>query len=442
MPGVRILAVGWELESPRIERADFPSAESFASFDAVLVDPGCIPPLWRPYAELGPDGTYRLHPGRDLGLSRALLNLFSLRQKEAEDLLFRAGGVLVVRVRAAEEGVVIEGNPPRRLDGYGFLPKASLVAGPHHLALPQGIRFLPRRGQDLIIADPLHPLAPYLARFAHHGYDAVLTTLFGVPLSAFGKVLAQNRVGDPLSVDLPVGMGRILFLPPFPGADGPEAAELLCAGLGALLSLPLPETAPAWLENYPLPGEEEIRKIAEELAKERERLKRREEELRETQKGLDLLKALLFPRGKAVLVQAAQAAFARLGFMVQPGQNEAEFVAESPEEAFYVRVAFSPVSAVGPEEHRALLLSLDRLRNEERREVRGLLVCLSQPALEPRRRGPQWQEAVERASHDHRFVLLSAFDLFQAVGHCLSGADPSEIRKALAQAEGPWTKRS
>lgn len=438
---MRLLCVGWDLEGPGITKADFPNAESFASFDGVLIDPRPLRELWRPYAELGPDGIHRLYPNRDFGLSRALLNLFHLRQRELEDLLFRAGGVLVVRVRPPEEGLIVEGNPLRRLDPYSFLPKASLVSGPHHLSLPQGLRFLPRRGQDLLISDPTHPLAPYLVRFSPYGYEAVLTTVFGVPLSAFGTVLAQNKVGDPLALDLPVGLGRLVFLPAFPGQEAKEAGELLRAGLSALLSRPLAEAAPEWLDKYVLPGEEEIKKLAEEIAREKERLSRKEEELQEARKDLDTLKALLFPRGRTAFLQGAMAAFSRLGFSVKPGLQPTEFFAESPEEDFYVRVSFSPFSPVGPEEHRGLLLSLDRLRNEERKEVRGFLLCLSQPELEPHRRGPQWQEAVERASFDHHFVLASSFALFQAVAQVLSGADPKALRKSLAQTEGPWSPR-
>lgn len=435
---MQALTIAWDLEGTEIIRADFPSADSLASFDVVLIDPLSLPALWEPYAEVSPDGTQRLYPGRDLGVSRALENLFNLRQRELEDLLFRAGGILVVRVRPSAEGVLIEGTPPKRLDNYGFLPKASLVASPHHLAIPNGLRFLPRRGQDVQLVAPLHPLASYIQRFASCGYEAVLIASLGAPLSAFGQVLAQNRVGDVLALDLPVGLGRILFLPAFPGIDGREAWDLLRPGLGELLSLPLPEAAPDWLSNYPLPGEEELQKRLDALTQERARLAREEEELHAARKDYALLKALLYPRGKAAFAQAAKSAFSRLGFVVQEKGSLGSFLIDSAEGSFYVHVAFSPFSAVDPEEHRALLLELDKLRNEERKDVRGLLLCLSQAELDPRRRGPQWQEAVERASHDHHLTLVSAFDLFRAVAEVLSGKDPKGFRKALAETEGPW----
>lgn len=435
---MRLLVVNWDLGGSGFVQDDFASADSFASFDAVLLDPGPLPELWLPWAELGPDGTHVVHPGRDFGFARALENLFIARQRELEDLLFRGGGILVVRVRPEGEELLIQGDPPRRLTRYAFLPRASLVRGPHHLSLPQGLRFLPRRGKDVQVTAPLHPLSPFLRRFAPQGYEAVLTTTLGAPLSAFGEILAQNRVGDPLALDLPVGLGRILFLPAFLGAEGQEAGELLRRALAALLSRPLPETAPDWLENYRLPGEDKVFQAQEELAREKERLARKEEELAQVQRDYELLRALLFPRGREGLSAAVAAALAKLGFAVERGPTPVHLFAHSSEGEFLVRAAFSPFGPVGPDEHRALLLELDRLRNEERKEARGMLVCLAEPELDPRRRGPQWEEAVERASHDHRFVLVSAYDLFRAVAQILAGADPAGIRRLLVQTEGPW----
>lgn len=438
---VRLLAVNWDLVGPDFVQDDFSSADSFASFDAVFLDPGPLPELWLPWAELEPDGARVVRPGRDFGFSRALDNLFLSRQKELEDLLFRGGGILVVRVRPEGEDLVIQGNPPRRLNRYAFLPRASLVRGPHHLSLPHGLRFLPRRGKDVHLSALVHPLAPFLQRFASQGYEAVLTTALGAPLSAFGEILAQNRVGDPLALDLPVGLGRILFVPAMPEAKGAEAGELLRRAMGLLLSHPLPEITPDWLDNYRLPGEERLLRAQEELMQERERLARKEDELAKVQKEFDLLRALLFPRGREGLTAAVAAALAKLGFSVGQEPARGHLLGRSPEGEFLVHPAFSPFGPVGPDAHRALLLELDRWRNQERREVRGILVCLAEPELDPRRRGPQWEEAVERASHDHRFVLLSAYDLFRAVAQVLAGGDPEEVRRTLVEATGPWKPR-
>lgn len=429
---MRVLALGWEVAGPGVVIGEFPSAESFASFDAVLVDPEPLPDLWRPHAALEPDGVWRLHPERDYGLSRALERLFSARRGELEDLLLRGGGALGVRVRDPGAGVEVPGNPPRRYDRYAFLPRASLVAGPHHLALPGGLRFVPRRGRDLLLPEPAHPLTPYLEGVG--GYEAVIVSALGAPLGEFGTVLARNRVGDAVALDLRVGPGRVLFLPAGPG-DAPSGA--LLAGLAALLAEPLPPDLPDWIGNYPLPGEEALAARERELAEREARIRAEREELRREREKFDRLRALISPRGLAGFLSAVGAALEALGFAVASGEGPATLRAAAPEGELLVRAALSPFEPVGPGEHRALLLDLDRLRTAGE-DVRGMLVCLAEPRLDPRRRGPQWTEAVRRGCADHRLVLASAYDLFKAVRHVLGGASPDPVRRALFSTEGEW----
>jgi hypothetical protein len=439
MPLMRVLALGWDIEGPGVVRAEFPTADSLASYDALLLDPEPLPFLWQPHASLEPDGVWRLHPGRDLGLSRALDHLIAARRGEVEDLLHRGGGVVVVRVRGPGEAVEITGNPPRRLDRYAFLPRASLVSGPHHLGLPQGLRFVPRRGRDVLCSDATHPLAPYLTAFPALGYEAVLASSLGAPLAAFGQVLATNRVGDTVAWDLPIGAGRILFLPSCPGASPLEAGELLLPALAALLAEPLPAALPDWLTSFVLPGEEDLRQAEAGLTRDQGALAAREEELRRARGKFDVVRGLLAPRGTLGLAQAARGALEHLGFTCSEAADaSATFSAASPDGDLLVRAALSLFAPVGPEEHRALLLDLDRLRAERGQDVRGMLICLAEPRLDPRRRGPQWVESVRRGCRDHGLILASAYDLYRATVQVLAGGDADEVRKSLLSADGEW----
>lgn len=434
---MRVLALGWDVDGPGVTRAELPYADSLASFDAVLIDPASIPDLWRGHAQLEGDGVWRLYPGRDLGLSRALERLFAARREELTALLQRGGGAVVIRVRPPDDGVEIASSPPHRFTPYALLPRLSLVSDPHHLVLPQGLKFIPRRGRDISWVEPAHPFSPYLESLRGLGYEAVLVSSLGAPLSAFGRVLAKNRVGDVLAWDVPVGAGRLIFLPAFPGADPQLSGELLLPALGAILSAPLAAGAPKWLARYRLPGEEEITSELSALEEERERLKRKEEELRAVQEGYDALKGLLYPRGVQGLLAAVQAALERLEFSCEPAEV-GTLLARGEEGTALVRVALSLSGPVGPEEHRALVLALDRLRTEGGRDAHGVLVTVAEPRLDPRRRGPQWSEAVRRGCLEHGIALLSGYQLFLALEHVLSGGDPGGVREALLSGEGEW----
>ncbi|MGC9530025.1 MAG: hypothetical protein ACP5G2_05325 [Candidatus Bipolaricaulaceae bacterium] len=436
---MRVLALGWDVNGPGVERANLPDAESLASYEAVLVDPAPISELWTGHAQLEGDGTWRLHPGRDLGLSRALERLLALRRGELEDLLRQAGGLVAVRVRPPGEGVEIAGSPARRLDCYAFLPRLSLTAAGHHLALPQGIRFSPRRGRDIEHIDLTHPLASCLAALRPLGYEAVITSTLGTPLAAFGQVVARNRVGDALAWDLPVDGGRIVFLPSFPGADPTELGAHLLPGLGALLSAPLAAGGPDWLTRYPLPGEEELAQAEQALAAEEQRLARRREELATAGQDHDALRGLLFPRGLRGLAAAAQAALERVGFSCsRPAGPPETILATAPEGEAVVQVALSLAGPVGPDAHRGLVLALDHLHTEGRRVAKGVLIAVAEPRLDPRRRGPQWSEGVARGCARHGLALTSGYALFRAVAAVLAGTDPAQVRQGLLSTDGEW----
>ncbi len=303
--------------------------------------------------------------------------------------------------------------------------------------MPQGLRFLPRRGRDVVSLDRTSPFYPYLARFADLGYEAFLASTWGAPLGAFGRVLAQNKVGDVLGLQLPIGQGQLVFLPSLAGANPAEAGSLLVPALAALLSAPLGEGAPDWLAHYPLPGEAKLQQTWEELRAQKERLERQEEELGRALSGYDALRGLLFPRGVQGLLQAAQAALEKLGFSCKEA-GPALLRAEAAEGEMLLRVALAPFEPVGPEEHRALLLEVDRLRTEQRRDVKGVLLGVTEPRLDPRRRGWTWTEAVRRGAHEHRFALVSGTELFFAVAAVMEGADAARVRSSLLQAEGEW----
>jgi hypothetical protein len=434
---MRIVSIGWRLEHPDIELAEWFTADSLASYDAVLVDPASVPALWRGQAALEGDGRWRLYPGRDLGLSEALERLFRLRRDELGDLIQKGGGVLVVRVRAATEAVEIAGSPPVRITPYTFLPQLSLVSDPHHLALPQGLRFIHRRGRDLSIVARFHPFSGYLAEFADHGYEAVMAAALGAPLQAFGRVLSSNKVGDIVAWDLPVDTGRIVFLPAFPGAEPRRAAGLLVTAIAELLDRPLPDRAPEWLNRYLLPGEAELSRRLEEIREAQRQLAAEEEHLVDQAEELSRLRGLLYPRGRYGLRRAVQAALGGLGFSVEEWGGDF-LIARDGREGLLVKEALSEERPVGPAPYRELLVALDELRNEAGLDVHGLLVAVAGPRLDPRRRGRQWTEAVGRGCKEHGIALASGTDLFEAVGAVLGGADPELVRRSLLTSDGPW----
>ncbi len=438
---MRILSVGWEIRGLGSVVEGLADAESFAAFDAVLLDSECLSALWGPYAQLERDGTWRLYQGRDRGLSRAMERLLASRRAELEALLHRVGGVVVVRLRAPSPGVevVLPGGAVRKIDGHSLLPHLSLTKDGHYLALPQGIRILPRRGTDMVDLDGTHPLYGYLEELREHGYEAVIGSTFGTPLEAFGQVLARDRVGDVVAWALPVGAGKLVFVPSFPGADAHRTAEALRPGLGLLAETTSLQEGPDWLTRYTLPGEEALDAQEEELRVAHLELDRQRADLAAARRRYASLRALLYPRGARELAQAVHAALERLGFTCTPRPDEPRTLeARASEGTLVVRVVYAPNGPVGPEEHRALMIVLDRVRTEERRAAQGMLVVVAEPRLEPSRRPAQWDDAVRRGAMENDLALVAGETLFGLVADDPAEGVVAKVRRSLVDAAGEW----
>ncbi len=435
---MRILSLDWDIDGSGIERASLHDADSLASYEAVLIDPRGIPELWVPHVAPDRDGVRRIVPGYDRGLARALENLFSVRRTELEGLL-RAGGLVVVRLRAPGEPVEIAppDGPPRRLDAYAFLPSISLTRERQFLPFPRGVRFLPRAGKDLQALDLSHPLAGYLAQVRR--YEAVIVSPLGLPLEEFGGVLLRNRIGDVLAWDIRFGEGRLLFVPPTELSPRAEAERLL-PGLSSLLEeIPPAEAHPEWLSRFTLPPEETIRRELEEVTAELAGLERRRAELRERLREFEAVRGLLYPAGTKGLLRAGMRAFRFLGFEITADEVDPQaFRVESPEGRGLVRVAWSPAGPVSLGPYRPLLLALDHLRLEMGEALHGLMLVAGETSIDPKRRGPRYTESLRRACEEHGISLVTGEELFGAVDAVLKGADPVPVRRSLLSASGPW----
>lgn len=99
----RFLAVGWRLHHPEIQEEDFFEGLSFASVDALFIDPASFSERWAYEVPLEKDGIRRTYTGSDRGFGRTLSRLMAKRRAEAADLLSKRGGILVCRLRPRGE---------------------------------------------------------------------------------------------------------------------------------------------------------------------------------------------------------------------------------------------------------------------------------------------------------------------------------------------------
>ena len=438
--GYHLLSVDWRLDHPSIEREEFFGRSSFSGCDAVFLDPSEVSQRWT--SDVGPegDGIRRTDPQRDRGFGRTLSAWMVRRRAETEDLLLKGGGVLVCRLRVHGEPLEVSTSedPPERLDRYSWLPSVSLVDRQHQFIFPANGRFVPRHGRDVAFEESGSPFEAYLRRFEGRiAYDAVYQDLLATPIDRFARVLARNRVGDVVALEIPFDEGRLILVPPLVGVAPSQEAVALLEAFEKSAARPAFSSKPDWLPAYSVPGEEGL---VDELAGLQERhatLAAKIEEVAEKLEEKTRLKRILYTRGRFSLLPAAADAFRALGFDVEPSGDLLDL--RSDEGDAIVVVAATEAEAIGLPPYRRLLGAVDRSITEGDDARKGILVVSGSRELDPKRRSTQFTPEVLRGCQAQGFCLVTTYQLHKLVQQVLSApkdTDHADLRRLMLECDG------
>ncbi|MBE0635054.1 hypothetical protein IH601_03560 [Candidatus Bipolaricaulota bacterium] len=437
----RTLSIDWSLNHPSIQRETFFGRFSFSSYDAVLIDPHEIPHRWTHEVGISADGVRRVDSTRDRGLSKTLTAWMGKRRTESEDLLKRAGGILICRLRSRGEPLEISSGdgPVEHLDRYSWLPSVSLVDRHHQLVFPSNGRFVPRRGRDVIVEDSDSPISEYIDQFREFFvYDAVYQDLLSTPIERFAKILARNKVGDVLALEIPFDEGRLILLPPTEGVSPSYEASVLREAIDRMIDRPAFAATPDWLPSYPLPGEDALN---DELARLQERhaaLTEKIAELDANRQDVTKFKRMLYTRGRFAYLPAVADGFRALGFDVETDDGMLMLRAEEGD-ALVVAAAAEGAKVELPA-YRQLLSAIDQAVTDGDGRLKGILVVSGSRELDPKRRGTQFSEGVLRGCTDQGYCILSSFHLFKLVQETLESKrkNLASLRRRLIECDGEW----
>ena len=438
--GYRLLSVDWRLDHPSIEREEFFGRSAFSGCYAVFIDPQDVSHRWTSDIAPGGDGIRRTEPQRDRGFGRTLSAWMARRRTEAEDLLLKGGGLLVCRLRARGEPLEISSGeePPERLDRHSWLPSVSLVDRQHQFSFPANGRFVPRHGRDVTFEESGSPFEAYLRRFEGNiAYDAVYQDLLSTPIDRFSTVLARNRVGDIVALEIPFDEGRLILVPPLVGVAPSQEAVALIEIVEKIAARPAFSSEPDWLPAYPVPGEEGLVDELAGLRKRHATLAAKVEEVEEKLREKTRIKRILYTRGRFSLLPAAADAFGVLGFEVQPSGDLLEL--RSDEGDAIVSVAAAEAEAIGLPPYRRLLNAVDRSVTEGDGARKGILVVGGSRELDPKRRPTQFTPEVLRGCQAQGFCLMTTYQLYKLVQRALEDpkdADHAATRRLLLECDG------
>ncbi|MBU1048387.1 hypothetical protein KKG90_00045 [Candidatus Bipolaricaulota bacterium] len=435
------LSIDWRLDHPAIQSEGFFGRFSFSAYDVVLIDPLDISSRWIREVGVSPDGVRRIDAQRDRGLSKTLVAWMSKRRAESEDLLKQAGGIIICRLRTRGETLEITSGsaPVEHLDRYSWLPSISLIDRHHQLVFPSNGRFIPRRGRDVVIEESSSPFSDYMQQFQDFFvYDAVYQDLLSTPIDRFAKVLARNKVGDVLALEIPFDEGRLILVPPTEGVSPSHEASVLHDAIHRMIDRPSFAASPDWLPGYPLPGEDELQ---DELVRLDERQTAIAEKLAELRTQWDQKtrhKRMLYTKGRFAFLPAVADGFRELGFDVEivdgvltlrSQEGDALVVAQAAEGAKVELPAY-----------RHLLDCIDQAVTDGDGRMKGILVVSGSRELDPKRRPTQFSEGVLRGCADQGYCILSSYHLFKLVQDALASKrkNHASVRRQLIECDGEF----
>ena len=444
----RILAaINWQLEHPEISTTDFFEGPSFSALDALLIDPGPLSDRWTYDLPVEKDGARRTYTDLDRGFGRILAKIFHRRRDEASDLLQKIGGVIVCRLRPRGERleIVSKEGIEEHIDRYSWLPSVSLVDKQYQLNFPSNARFVPRRGSDVVFEDTGTPFEDYLHQFAGRiTYSAIYQDILSTPIKRFATVLARNRVGDVIAVQIPYGEGLLVLLPSVEGISPAEEALALARATTRATVRPGFFSQPDWLPSYPLPGEDSLRDALTGLIARRDKLSEKIEEITQELEETTRYKRMLYTHGRFSVIPAVTDSLRVLGFEVE--ESGRDLIARCDEGDAIVSVAATDNAAVDLSSYRHLLDHVDRARTSGEGPEKGILVVSASCAIDPKRRPTEFTPQVLRGCKSQGFCLLTTYALYKLVQRVLApdkkrrpnAEELSDMRKAIVECDGEF----
>ena len=426
-----ILALGLEADHERIERAAFDAPAAMAGRALVLLDPAVVPALWSGVAA-GADGKQATNAETDGGFGSRLVELLRRRRREAAELL-AAGGTLVCVLRPLGSPLYVRRRTRRGpaaviVHAYSWLPDAPALASLVIAAVPAGE---PRA------ADAEHPAWQLIAA---QGADlACEACVANEQLRPAWHVVATDRLGRPLALEVALGPGRLVLVPPVAG-DARQRGELLVRCFAPEPEPPpepepMPPTpAPAWLADHLLPGQAELGVRLGELTEQLEAVQAELADARPRHAEMALLSTLLYAATGRELAPAAAAAFRRLGFQVELGEDDC-LALECEEGRAVVAVAAS-AAAVDSDPYWTLAR---RFEGDEAPPV-GIILGNAYCKRRPEDRGAPFSDLLRRGAEHRGLCLLPADGLHAAVAFLIERPDDAlrrSLRQAILAATGP-----
>ena len=429
---MRILSLGYGLPDSQIDNYTWASALSFFDYDAIIVEPNeavskFIEGVTREGAAYHTYEETAITDGPTTSSGVGLIDLLRRRREEVERLLGR-GGIVVI---FAHPDVPHSGVP-----GFGGAHRYYWLPAP--TGQDYGSTYLkPASGIQVKPIDYEHPFADFLERQRSHvQYRALFAE--GAQGLTDARVLGRSNGGAAIAIEVPVGGGRVIFLPALPpqlsNSDRQAVATSLVAGIRNALLIGAEDEPPDWVDSMSLPGIEDAHKRFELAETQVEELETELDEARNAYLAIDRYRRILWQEGKYGFELPVRDVLGLLGFSTSSAVDEPA--------AFYVSgelvlvEAEGSIGPVGMEPHYRLRERLESKIAAESKRPRGIIVVNGFRHVMPEERPQQYEDSLRVAAESMRYCVVDALQLFEAVKQKLDGKDVKSFIQQMLETEG------
>jgi len=432
---MRILSIGQGMPDPAMDNYNWASALSFFDFDALLIDPMLGVSKFVEDVARG-EGDYKTYD--DLPIAEGFTNadavgvvdILRRRHDETERFLTRGGLVVCFAYPDVAHNRVLGFTGFHR---YHWLPAPE---GTNY-----GAEYLkPANGRAVKVLDWEHPFAGFLDSTTAFLYRASIAE--GAAGYPGAKVIARSPGGAAVAVDVPVGGGRVIFIPALAvnvtGQQRSQIAASLSAAIRNTLLNEAEGSAPDWIEEISLPGVEDARTKMDDAEAKLDELEAELDAARNEYRSLDRYRRILWQEGKYGFDLPVRDALTLLG-ATGYSQPDEPAIFNMGSQTVMVEAESSP-GEVGMEPHYRLRERMEGRISKDKRRAFGLIVINGHNQVAPTERERQHTESLRIAAESMRYCVVTATDLFAAVRDKLeSKGDAKAFLKRLVETEGVFT---
>ena len=431
---MRILSLGQGFPDAAIDNFNWASALSFYDYDAIVVDPAeavsaLIEGIVRGEGDFQTYDEIPIADGPTSSETVGLADLLRRRRDETEKLMARGGLVVVF--------------------GYPDVPhpKVAGFTGAHRyywLPAPTGADYgtnfvKAASGRHVKVTDYEHPFANYLD---DRRDDVLYRASFAEGATGFAgaRVVGRSAGDTAICIDVPVGGGRVIFVPALPprlsGSERSGIATNLVAAIRNTLLSSAEGSAPEWVSSIALPGLDTSRRRMEDAEAKLDELEAELDEARNEYRGIDRYRRILWHEGKYGFELPVRDALKLIGFTEYSTPDMPARLAFKSDQLLVE--AESSSSAVGMDPHYRLRQRIEeRIVDDAREPPRGLIVVNGYRELDPSTREQQHIDALRVASESMRYCVITAAQLFEVVKDKLEGrGDPEAFCQKLLSTDG------